>query len=199
MRWLLLLGLAFVFVGVLLWINQIPTAKEENQTIPKPENYTLVKVERMMGTRMCPVAWINGEKVQYDFASLNGMLWLEDGKPKPFSEVAEFENRYLAVNGEVKNYTLILECWSPEGYYNETQQVKAIEVKQWVNAAYCESDADCVPAECCHPSACVNKEFAPDCSNVYCTMECRPGTMDCGQGYCACVNHTCQAIISTMK
>jgi hypothetical protein len=60
-------------------------------------------------------------------------------------------------------------------------------------AAKCERDADCVPAGCCHPDACVLKSAAPDCSQVACTMECRPGTLDCGNGRCACEAGSCTA------
>jgi hypothetical protein len=59
----------------------------------------------------------------------------------------------------------------------------------------CLRDEDCVPAQCCHPTDCVNVENKPDCEGIVCTMECRPGTMDCGQGYCACVENECKAII----
>jgi hypothetical protein len=60
-------------------------------------------------------------------------------------------------------------------------------------AARCERDADCVPAGCCHPDACVAKSAAPDCGQVACTMECRPGTLDCGNGRCACEAGSCTA------
>lgn len=60
---------------------------------------------------------------------------------------------------------------------------------------FCESDADCVPAQCCHPDDAVNKDYAPDCSEVFCTMECRPGTIDCGQGEIRCVEKECQAVL----
>ena len=38
----------------------------------------------------------------------------------------------------------------------------------------CATDADCVPAACCHATSAVNKDTAPDCSRVFCTMECQP-------------------------
>lgn len=63
------------------------------------------------------------------------------------------------------------------------------------NKYYCDSDSDCVPEQCCHPTSCVNKAFAPDCSAVMCTMECAPGTLDCGQGSCVCQNHECKAVL----
>ncbi|MFO7567033.1 MAG: hypothetical protein R6X02_30595 [Enhygromyxa sp.] len=59
----------------------------------------------------------------------------------------------------------------------------------------CSSDADCVPAQCCHPTSCVPASQAPDCSDVFCTEECRGGTMDCGQGHCACQDGICTAVI----
>ncbi|MCD6547720.1 MAG: hypothetical protein J7K22_04175 [Nanoarchaeota archaeon] len=59
----------------------------------------------------------------------------------------------------------------------------------------CYVDEDCVPAQCCHATSCVPKEKAPNCENVFCTMECRNGTMDCGKGYCKCENGFCKAVI----
>jgi len=53
----------------------------------------------------------------------------------------------------------------------------------------CRTDADCVPTECCHPSACENKRFKEPC-NVMCTMVCE-GPIDCGAGSCACVGGRC--------
>jgi len=62
---------------------------------------------------------------------------------------------------------------------------------------YCLRDEDCVPAQCCHPTDCVNIAYKPNCKGILCTLECRPGTMDCGQGYCACVDNECKAIIQS--
>jgi len=63
-------------------------------------------------------------------------------------------------------------------------------------AATCESNADCVPAGCCHPDSCVAKSRAPDCAKVACTMDCRPGTLDCGNGRCECSGGACTARFS---
>jgi len=60
---------------------------------------------------------------------------------------------------------------------------------------YCRVNEDCVSAQCCHSTDCVDIGNKPDCKGIMCTMECRPGTMDCGQGHCACVNNECKAII----
>jgi len=58
----------------------------------------------------------------------------------------------------------------------------------------CNSNEDCVPASCCHPSSCTSKTQAPDCSNATCSQVCAPGTLDCGQGACECVNSRCEAV-----
>lgn len=55
----------------------------------------------------------------------------------------------------------------------------------------CELDSDCVPASCCHPTDCVSKENKPDCEGIFCTMECKDGTLDCGQGSCKCLDNKC--------
>ena len=57
----------------------------------------------------------------------------------------------------------------------------------------CASDAECVPATCCHASECVHISNAPDCEGMFCSMECVDGTMDCGQGRCVCDNGVCKA------
>ncbi len=56
----------------------------------------------------------------------------------------------------------------------------------------CSSDADCVPAECCHATACVPVSKKPSCDGVMCTMECRAGTLDC-EGSCYCQDGKCSA------
>jgi hypothetical protein len=57
----------------------------------------------------------------------------------------------------------------------------------------CVTEEDCVPAECCHASECVPVYKAPDCEGIFCTAECMPGTMDCGQGHCICETGVCTA------
>ena len=58
----------------------------------------------------------------------------------------------------------------------------------------CSIDSDCVPAACCHPKGCVTKEQQPNCKGMLCTQDCEPGTLDCGQGECKCLNNKCEAI-----
>jgi putative hemolysin len=59
----------------------------------------------------------------------------------------------------------------------------------------CSQDSDCAAADCCHAKSCVNQNFKKDCSGRFCTMNCEPGTLDCGQGICACQNKQCVALI----
>ncbi|MBI4017521.1 MAG: hypothetical protein HY366_01090 [Candidatus Aenigmarchaeota archaeon] len=61
---------------------------------------------------------------------------------------------------------------------------------------FCTSDADCVPAECCHPTDAVNRNSAPICDNVFCTQVCAPDTLDCGQGEIRCVANKCTVVIN---
>ena len=62
------------------------------------------------------------------------------------------------------------------------------------NEIYCNNDLDCVPAGCCHPNSCVNVNYKPECSGIICSQVCAPGSLDCGQGSCLCINNKCNAI-----
>lgn len=69
-----------------------------------------------------------------------------------------------------------------------------VSSRAWADgpASECSANADCAPAQCCHATSCVAKSAAPDCKGAMCTMDCRPGTMDCG-GACRCVEGNCKA------
>ena len=64
------------------------------------------------------------------------------------------------------------------------------------NKYYCKVDSDCISETCCHANSCINKNFEPDCTDIICTTECAPNTMDCNQGSCQCINHKCKAVIN---
>ena len=57
----------------------------------------------------------------------------------------------------------------------------------------CTNDAQCVAAQCCHPTSCINSLYRPNCSGVACTAVCT-GPLDCGAGQCRCVNGKCQVV-----
>ncbi len=60
----------------------------------------------------------------------------------------------------------------------------------------CKLDSDCVPSVCCHANDVVNKNYAPNCKDLFCTLDCQPGTLDCGQGQMKCLQKQCTAVIS---
>lgn len=62
-------------------------------------------------------------------------------------------------------------------------------------AEQCSVDADCVPAQCCHPYGAVNQADAPDCSGVLCTAVCE-GPLDCGAGEIKCVSNKCTIVLT---
>ena len=55
---------------------------------------------------------------------------------------------------------------------------------------------ECVPASCCHATECVFVSDAPNCSGVFCSMNCEPGTLDCGQARCEFVDGGCEAVLN---
>ncbi len=59
----------------------------------------------------------------------------------------------------------------------------------------CLTSNDCVPATCCHATSCIPRNQAPDCTDVFCTEVCEPGTMDCGQGHCECIEGSCKVVM----
>jgi len=60
----------------------------------------------------------------------------------------------------------------------------------------CTSPSDCVPALCCHATDAVNAKYAPDCTDAICTMDCTPGTLDCGQGEIQCMGGRCVVVLN---
>lgn len=61
---------------------------------------------------------------------------------------------------------------------------------------YCTSDSDCVAETCCHPNTAVNKDYRPNCSGLFCTTECMPRTLDCGEGNIKCISNNCSVILN---
>ncbi len=61
----------------------------------------------------------------------------------------------------------------------------------------CSVNQDCVPSKCCHADDAVNKANAPNCNDIFCTQQCKPGTLDCNQGKISCVKGECKALITS--
>lgn len=58
----------------------------------------------------------------------------------------------------------------------------------------CTVDADCVPADCCHPKTCAAVAVAPRCEGVGCAQNVVPGTIGHG-ARCACLRGRCGAMV----
>ncbi len=67
-----------------------------------------------------------------------------------------------------------------------------------VDVTACETYADCVPKQCCHPTSCINKKYKEDCGSGICTLSCE-GPIDCGAGSCKCVNNKCKVVSSDQQ
>lgn len=58
----------------------------------------------------------------------------------------------------------------------------------------CNVDADCVPADCCHPKTCVAVATAPRCEAIGCAQNVVQGTIGHG-ARCACLRGRCGAMV----
>jgi len=81
------------------------------------------------------------------------------------------------------------------GFYYVCESGKCIGMPLVDETKQCSVNDDCVPATCCHASEAVNKENAPDCTDTFCTEECRSDTLDCQQGEIKCVDGFCEAVM----
>ncbi len=75
----------------------------------------------------------------------------------------------------------------------ETPSGNDSAVKAGLGSA-CTEDKECVPVSCCHARACVAESEKPVCTGIRCTLSCEPGTLDCGQARCGCVNNKCAVV-----
>jgi hypothetical protein len=61
------------------------------------------------------------------------------------------------------------------------------------NITNCDAYTECVPAQCCHPTSCINSRYKGVCT-VLCTQVCE-GPIDCGAGHCGCKEGVCQVML----
>ena len=59
-----------------------------------------------------------------------------------------------------------------------------------------EGEEECVPASCCHATECVLESEAPNCSRSFCSMNCEPDTLDCGQAKCEYIDDKCEVVLN---
>ncbi len=102
-----------------------------------------------------------------------------------------FVNLVYRVSGEEYGSMISLKV-SPEPEEMIRTLYVLVDLSNVKKTSGCSVDADCVPAQCCHPTSCLLRENAPSCSGIVCTGECAPGTMDCGCGHCACIKGECR-------
>ena len=154
----------------------------------------MFKVDKIYGTKMCP----------YEYpAYKNAILTDENGNPMNTSLVGQF----VGVNGVITQKQIptctcdsylsnITNCTVGEKVYKNATVlvIKNYKVIPNNNIYSCNTNSDCVPATCCHPTVCVNKAYAPNCKNAICTMVMVPNTLDYGK--CECINNTCEAVIN---
>ena len=57
-----------------------------------------------------------------------------------------------------------------------------------------DREEECVAASCCHATECVLESEAPNCSDTVCSLNCEPGTLDCGQARCEYVDGECGVV-----
>ena len=92
----------------------------------------------------------------------------------------------------VWGFVLLSGCMTYPGTPNATPTLTPVPTMIG-DPSSCTKDAECVPAQCCHPESCVNIQYQPDCSAVSCTAACL-GPLDCGAGHCRCIDGKCQVI-----
>jgi hypothetical protein len=80
---------------------------------------------------------------------------------------------------------------SPGGATNTTLPTSAVTTVSSDNQT-CNTGDDCVPAQCCHPTSCVNQASIHVC-NFLCTASCE-GPLDCGAGSCGCNQGRCSVV-----
>ncbi len=194
MEWynfLILIGLLGLF-GVLVynWSFNVPENNVQNVTNLNYKYYFVVQPK--YGNRMCPYEYPafndavlvngNGTPLNISYGTFIGADGYYDTKELP---TCVCDSYYSNISGCKVNETV---------YQNMTVFVVTdYKVMEKEDKFSCEVDSDCVPATCCHATACVNKAFAPNCTHVMCTMNMVPGTLD--YGHCGCVDGVCQAII----
>ncbi len=123
-------------------------------------------------------------------------------RDEPIHETFVWDQKeYVEITEECEGKTIHREILKqvPEGKYKivvydingNEKVINEFTIKEKTgDGEFCQGDTDCVPAQCCHPTSCVNREFSPDCSGIGCTAVCQ-GPIDCGAGECICRDNRC--------
>ncbi len=198
MKWyniLILIGLLGLFAVGFYWYVNVPTSNGTivNNTVVKPNYKYKFVVGAAYGSKICP----------YKYPSFNNAVLVDkNGKPLNDSLIGKFvgmDGHYAKMKLPTcicdSYYSSISKCKVGEQVYENMTVfvVSDYKVMNKTKMFECKTNADCVPATCCHATSCVNKAYAPNCTKVICTMSRVPGTLD--YGHCGCVDGACQAII----
>jgi hypothetical protein len=115
----------------------------------------------------------------------------------PERAVASTSTTYAWENVGVGEHVLGVELVNNDDTPLDPAVVSTIHVMvQQPGLTACTQYSDCVPAQCCHPTSCINKEYKEVCTEL-CTASCE-GPIDCGAGHCGCVNGQCAVIPSNV-
>ena len=112
------------------------------------------------------------------------------GKNKLTEECFYGNKNYVDVSKQCPDF-----CTGIAGFFEIKCVEKECRQMKRESSAECSIDSDCVQNSCCHSKGCVPKEKSPNCEGMMCTLECAPGTLDCG-GYCQCSAGKCSAVLS---
>ena len=123
----------------------------------------------------------------------------EQGQPaitSPGTYVPTVNTSYTWQNVAIGEHTLGVELVNNDHTPLNPPVVSVIHVTlQQPGLTACTQYSDCVPAQCCHPTSCINKDYKEVCT-VFCTASCE-GPIDCGAGHCGCVNGQCGVVPAT--
>jgi putative hemolysin len=111
------------------------------------------------------------------------------GIANPASVYCEEHNGKLEIQNDASGGQSGICIFSDTSYCEEWAYFRG-NCSRGENFPECESDSDCVPVSCCHAKTCVSVSKSPICKGVMCTMNCEPGTLDCG-GKCICRDNKC--------
>lgn len=103
-----------------------------------------------------------------------------------------------SLKGEVKEGIDMTEAFGYKTTIIDTDhetyaKLRINSAKNTADLTSCKTDADCVPATCCHPTSVVNQKYAPDCAAIACDLSCQV-PLDCGEAKIACQNNKCVII-----
>ena len=201
----ILMSIALVIILALLspgCITAMPelaiTSPADNAVINGSSVTVTVKVENFYLVNKIGQASVPGQGHLVYF--LDVVPPTDQGLPvvsSPERSVATTSTTYAWENVGIGEHVLGVELVNNDDTPLDPPVVSTVSVMmQQPGLTFCTQYSDCVPAQCCHPTSCINKEYKEVC-DVFCTASCE-GPIDCGAGHCGCVNGQCEVIPSNI-